>query len=65
MLEKGFKRLGKKSISIDDQATIWKQIPLSFGSSQLVKCTANFYYGKHRVVYNDLKTPATFPLVEF
>ena len=40
-------------------------IPLSFGSSQLVKCTANFYYGKHRVVYNDLKTPATFPLVEF
>ena len=29
-------------------------IPLSYGSSQLVKCTANFYYGKHRVVYNDL-----------
>ena len=29
-------------------------IPLSFGTSQLVKCTASFYYGKHRVVYNDL-----------
>ena len=28
-------------------------IPLSFGSSQLVKCTASFYYSKHRVVYND------------
>ena len=28
-------------------------IPLSFGSSQLVKCTANFYYSKHRVAYND------------
>ena len=28
-------------------------IPLSFGTSQLVKCTASFYYGKHRVVYND------------
>ena len=36
-------------------------IPLSFGSTQLVKCTANFYYGKHRVVYNDISkpTPAT------
>ena len=28
-------------------------IPLSFGTSQLVKCTASFYYSKHRVVYND------------
>ncbi len=35
-------------------------IPLSFGTSQLVKCTANFYYGKHRVVYNDItaETPS-------
>ena len=28
-------------------------IPLSFGTSQLVKCTASFYYSKHRVVYNE------------
>lgn len=28
-------------------------VPLSFGQSQLTKCTANFYYSKHRVVYND------------
>ena len=28
-------------------------IPLSFGTSQLVKCTASFYYSKHRVAYND------------
>ena len=30
-------------------------VPLSFGSSQLVKVTANFYYSKHYVVYNDIK----------
>ena len=30
-------------------------IPLSFGSSQLVKVTANFYYSKHYVRYNNLK----------
>ena len=28
-------------------------IPLSFGTSQLVKCTASFYYSKHRVAYNE------------
>jgi len=28
-------------------------VPLSFGQSQLTKCTANFYYSKHRVVYNN------------
>ena len=38
-------------------------IPLSFGTSQLVKCTASFYYSKHRVVYNEqgrdmLSTPS-------
>lgn len=32
-------------------------IPLSFGMNQLVKCSANFYYGKHRVVYNDISNP--------
>ncbi len=31
-------------------------VPLSFGSSQLVKVTANFYYSKHYVMYNNLKS---------
>ena len=31
-------------------------VPLSFGSSQLVKVTANFYYSKHYVRYNNLKS---------
>ncbi len=30
-------------------------VPLSFGMDQLVKVTANFYYSKHTVKYNDLK----------
>ncbi len=39
-------------------------IPLSFGTSQLVKCTASFYYGKHRVVYNDLGRDMLFAASE-
>ena len=39
-------------------------VPLSFGSSQIVKCTANFYYGKHRVVYNDIKTSKSTPFAK-
>lgn len=29
-------------------------IPLSYGTSQITKVTANFYYRKHTVVYNDI-----------
>ena len=29
-------------------------VPLSYGASQIVKITANFYYQKHKVVYNDV-----------
>lgn len=29
-------------------------IPLSYGTSQITKVTANFYYAKHTPIYNDL-----------
>ena len=28
-------------------------VPLQFGSAQITKVTAQFYYSKHRIVYND------------
>ena len=31
--------------------------PLSYGTSQITKVTANFYYRKHTLVYNDISTP--------
>ena len=37
-------------------------VPLSFGQSQPTKCTANFYYSKHRVVYNDNRGSGTLAL---
>ena len=27
-------------------------IPLAYGTSQLTKCTVNFYYKKHDIIYN-------------
>ena len=30
-------------------------VPLSYGASQVTKVTANFYYTKHTVVYNDIR----------
>lgn len=30
-------------------------VPLSYGASQITKVTANFYYSKHSVVYNNLQ----------
>lgn len=30
-------------------------VPLSYGASQITKVTANFYYTKHTVVYNDIR----------
>ena len=36
-------------------------IPLAYGTSQLTKCTVNFYYKKHDIIYNAaLKNEATF-----
>lgn len=32
-------------------------VPLSYGASQIVKVTANFYYAKHVVTYNQLTKP--------
>ncbi len=29
-------------------------VPLSYGTSQITKVTANFYYRKHSIVYNDI-----------
>lgn len=29
-------------------------VPLSYGTSQITKVTANFYYRKHTIVYNDI-----------
>lgn len=29
-------------------------VPMSYGASQIVKITANFYYSKHSVIYNNL-----------
>ena len=30
-------------------------VPMSYGTSQITKVTANFYYAKHTVVYNDVR----------
>lgn len=30
-------------------------VPMSYGASQIVKVTANFYYSKHVVTYNNIK----------
>jgi hypothetical protein len=30
-------------------------VPMSYGTSQITKVTANFYYTKHTVVYNDVR----------
>ena len=30
-------------------------VPMSYGTSQVTKVTANFYYSKHTVVYNDVR----------
>ena len=30
-------------------------VPLSYGASQVTKVTANFYYSKYSIVYNDIK----------
>ena len=30
-------------------------VPLSYGTSQITKVTANFYYRKHTIVYNDIR----------
>ena len=30
-------------------------VPLSYGSSQITKCTVNFHYAKHTVITNDIK----------
>ncbi len=30
-------------------------VPLSYGASQVTKVTANFYYTRHAVVYNDIR----------
>ena len=30
-------------------------VPMSYGASQIVKVTANFYYAKHSVVYNNIR----------
>ena len=36
-------------------------IPLAYGTSQLTKCTVNFYYKKHDIIYNAaLKDEALF-----
>ena len=29
-------------------------VPLQYGSAQITKVTAQFYYSKHRLVYHDL-----------
>lgn len=31
-------------------------VPLSYGASQITKVTSNFYYSKHIVTYNDIKS---------
>ena len=30
-------------------------VPLSYGASQVTKVTANFYYSKYSIVYNDIR----------
>ena len=30
-------------------------VPLSYGASQVTKVSANFYYAKHHIVYNDIR----------
>lgn len=32
-------------------------VPLSYGTSQITKVSANFYYRKHTIVYNDISMP--------
>ena len=31
-------------------------VPLSYGASQVTKVTANFYYSKYSILYNDIRT---------
>jgi len=30
-------------------------VPLSYGASQVTKVTANFYYSKYSIIYNDIR----------
>ena len=30
-------------------------VPLSYGASQITKVTANFYYSKYKIIYNDIR----------